>query len=63
MKPTHIVLFGLILMLIGFIAPRILHSFGLGLGIIFMLCYVIGLLMLIIGGLRQAKAKKTGSDV
>lgn len=63
MKPNHIILFGLILMLIGYITPRIAHSLSLGLGAILVLCYIVGLLMLIIGGLRQAKARKTGGDV
>ena len=63
MKPQHTVLFGLILMLIGYITPRIAHSFSLNFGIILALCYVVGMLMLIIGGLRMGKAKKKDSDV
>jgi hypothetical protein len=57
MKPTYIILSGLILMFAGFVIPRIIPS-SLGLGIIFTLCYIVGLLMLIIGGIRQSRAKR-----
>jgi hypothetical protein len=63
MKPKNIILLGLILMLIGFITPRILHSLSLSFGAILVLCYVVGLLMTIIGAKRLSRAKKTGSDV
>jgi hypothetical protein len=63
MKPKNIILFGLILMLIGFITPRIVHSLSLGFGTILFLCYVVGFLMLIIGALRLSRAKKTEGDV
>jgi hypothetical protein len=55
MKPTYIILVGLILMLAGFVIPRIVSS---NLGTIFTLCYIVGLLMLIIGGIRQSLAKR-----
>jgi hypothetical protein len=58
MKPTHIVLIGLIFMLIGFITPRVVPSLAASLSIVFTLCYVVGLLMLIIGGIRASRAKK-----
>jgi len=52
------ILVGLIFMLIGFITPRIAPSVALSLSIVFTLCYVVGLLMLIIGGIRQSREKK-----
>jgi len=57
MKPACNILAGLILMLAGFVMPRIVPP-SLGLGIIFNLCYIVGLLMLIIGGIRQSRAKR-----
>ncbi len=58
MKNTHLILLGLTLMLIGLLTPRIVPSLALTLGIIFTLCYVVGLLMLIIGGIRKSREKK-----
>jgi hypothetical protein len=55
---------GLILMLFGYITPRVLPHFplnlgvGVILGIIFSLCCGIGLLMLIIGGIRAILEKR-----
>ena len=45
-------------MLIGFITPRVIPSLAESLGLVFMLCYVVGLLMLIIGGIRASRTKK-----
>lgn len=59
MKPTHIVLIGLVFMLIGYLTPRVVPSLALSLSILFSLCYVVGLLMLIIGAMRLSRAKKT----
>ena len=58
MKSTHMILVGLIFMLIGFITPRVAPKLAVSLGIILTLCYVVGLLMLIIGGVRQSREKK-----
>jgi len=60
MNPQHIVLTGLILMLIGFITPRVAPSIGqiLPVSAALALCYIVGLLMLIIGGIRASRAKK-----
>lgn len=63
MKPNHIILFGLILMLTGYIVPRIAHSLALDWGIILALLYVVGFLMVIIGALRLRRAKKNESKV
>jgi hypothetical protein len=37
--------------------------FAVSLGIVWVLCYAAGLLMIIIAAILQAKAKKRGSDV
>jgi hypothetical protein len=58
MKSTHLMLIGVILMLIGFITPRVAPSVAASLGIILSLCYVAGLLMLIIGAIRRSHEKK-----
>ena len=58
MKSIHMILAGLILMLAGFVIPRIVPSLAASLGIVFTLCYVVGLLMLIIGGIRKSREKK-----
>jgi hypothetical protein len=63
MKPKNIILLGIILTLIGFITPRIVHSFSLGIGTILVFCSVLGLLMLIVGAMRLSRARKTESDV
>jgi hypothetical protein len=63
MKPKNVLLLGLILMLFGFVTPRIVHSFSLSFGIVLVLCSVIGLLMTIIGATRLGGAKKTEGDV
>jgi uncharacterized membrane protein len=58
MKSTHMILVGLIFMLTGFVTPRIIPSHAVSLSIVFTLCYVVGLLMLIIGGIRNSREKK-----
>ena len=60
MKPNQLALLGLVLMLIGFIIPRVVPSVAAGLHVVFTLCYVVGLLTLIIGGIRQNSKKKNG---
>ena len=49
-----------ILMLIGFITPRVAPSLALSLGVILTLCYVVGLLLLIVGAIRRSHEKKKG---
>jgi len=51
-------LVGVIMMLIGFVTPRVAPSLASSLGIILTLCYVAGLLMLIIGAIRKSHEKK-----
>jgi len=51
-------LVGVILMLIGFITPRVAPSVAVSLGIILTLGYVAGLLMLIVGAVRRSHEKK-----
>ena len=63
MKPPHIILLGLILMLAGFIPLRFVPSLALGIRIILTLSYVIGLLMVIIGAMRSRRARKKESEV
>ena len=63
MKPPHIILAGLILMLAGFIPLRFVPSLALGIRIILTLSYVIGLLMVIIGAMRSRRARKKESEV
>jgi hypothetical protein len=58
MKSTHMILVGLMFMLVGFVTPRIIPSRAVSLSIVFTLCYVVGLLMLIIGGIRNSREKK-----
>ena len=62
MKPTHIILIGLVFMLIGYITPRAVPSLALSLSLVFMLCYIVGLLMLIIGSMRLSRTKKKEGD-
>ena len=63
MKPTHIIVIGLVFMLIGYITPRAVPSLALSLSLVFMLCYIVGLLMLIIGSMRLSRTKKKEGDV
>jgi hypothetical protein len=58
MKSRHLMLVGVIMMLIGFVTPRVAPSLASSLGIILTLCYVAGLLMLIIGAIRKSHEKK-----
>jgi F0F1-type ATP synthase assembly protein I len=58
MKSQHLMLVGVILMLIGFITPRVAPSVAVSLGIILTLGYVAGLLMLIVGAFRRSHEKK-----
>jgi hypothetical protein len=62
MKPTQVILVGLILMLVSFIATRFAPSLDLSVRTIFMLYFGVGLWMVIIGALRQRRAKKKESD-
>ena len=52
MKPTHLMLIGVILMLIEILIPRISLSLTVSLGIIPVLCFVVGLPMLAVGAIR-----------
>jgi len=54
---------GLILMLAGVIAPRVMPPPALSFRIIFTLSYVIGFLMVVIGAVRSRRAKRKESDV
>jgi hypothetical protein len=53
MKATHLILIGLFLTLIGFITPQAAPNLAENhrLSLILILCYVVGLAMLVIGGI------------
>ncbi len=57
MKPKHLMLVGVVLMLIEIILPRVSLSLTVSLGIIPILCFVAGTLMLAVGALRWGCAK------
>jgi hypothetical protein len=63
MKSQHLMLVGVILVLIGDITPRVAPSVAVSLGIIPTLCYVAGLLMLIISVIRRSHEKKKKDGV
>jgi F0F1-type ATP synthase assembly protein I len=58
MDPLKIMLIGAILLVIGYITPRILPPLPLGLDITFVLCHITGLLILIIVAIRKSREKK-----
>jgi hypothetical protein len=57
MKNTHMIVAGLVLILIANFMPKV-QSNGLIVAIVIDLCYVVGLLMFIIGAFRQYQEKK-----
>jgi len=63
MKPPHLILPGFILMLAGFIIPRVVPPPALSFRNIFTLSYVVGLLLVVLGAIRSGRAKKRESDV
>ena len=59
MKTTHVILVGLILTLIGFITPQVAPSLDHHFSVIFILFYVVGIAMVIIGGTVRLISRNT----
>jgi hypothetical protein len=57
MKSRHLMLIGIILMLIEIVIPRISLSLTVSLGILPIVCFVVGLLMLAVGAIRWSFEK------
>ena len=58
MKSAYLMLIGVILVLAEFIIPRAAPSLAVSLGIILILCFVVGLLMLVVGAIRWVFERK-----
>ena len=58
MKATHLILIGLFLTLIGFITPQVAPNLDRHFSVIFILCYVVGIAMVIIDGIVRLISQK-----